>query len=226
MKPQIIPAVLSPNLTQLKKEVKIIKDFSSLIQIDIADGAFVPNKTLELKEILDLNILTTLSLEFHLMVKKPFKLLENNLNKEILKKSRVYCHFETIKNETNLSKKITFFPFEIGLAINPETQIKEFKNFTKYFNHFLFLSVNPGFQGQQLITEVLDKIKQFKNQYKNKIVEIDGGVNEDNLIQILQTNVDLIAVGSYLIKNQNPKQAYEKLNGIILNFKKENKILK
>lgn len=216
MKPIIIPALLPKSIKELFKYLERIQSFSNWVQIDIADGKFVNNETVSLEEIINNKRLlkkyqNKVQLEFHLMINEPEKILDNLIN---LKLKRVFVHFEAIKLLSELKKHLKKMPFELGLAINPNTEIDDFKFLTEYFNSYLFMTVYPGFQGQKFIPNVLDKIKKFKKMFPSKIVEIDGGVNEETA-KLINLKVDYIVVGSYISKAENPEKNYQKLMKIL-----------
>lgn len=207
MKPIIIPAILSKNKEELKVALAKIKSFSKRVQIDIGDGVFVKNKTVSLEEI-DNFLLNDFLVELHLMVSDPFSSL---VNIKKLKPEKVFIHFEAIKKKNFSANQIKNFNFEVGLAINPKTKTEDFKEYIPYFENFLFLSVTPGFQGQKFIDEVLFKIKRFKEKYPFKKIGIDGGVNDKNIEKIYKLGVDEIIVGSFILNNQSPKNAFFQL---------------
>lgn len=211
MKPLIIPAILPKTIKELEIGLKKIKPFSRWVQIDIADGKFVDNKTISLEEIINnISLRKRLNLfyqEYHLMVENPEKLLEM-LQK--IKPKRVFMHFEAIKNYEFLKKIVKNLNFDVGLAINPNTQIKDLEFLADYFKFYLFMTVFPGFQGQKFISNVLTKINNFKKNYPNKFIEVDGGIN-DQTIKLLNLNIDYIVSGSFILKAKNPKENYLKL---------------
>ncbi len=219
MKPVVIPAVLPKNLEDLTFFLQKIKTFSNYAQIDIADGNFVDNKTINLKEIIKKKIsFEELFIELHLMVKNP----ENYFSDcENLKAKRVIFHYEAfpkINDLINVITKSEKFNFELGLAINPETPVEVIKNITDKINFFLFMTVKPGWQGQKFNQMVLEKIKKFKKIFPEKRVEVDGGVNDENIKQLVKAKVDFIVVGSYLIKSKNWQERFFHLQKLINKF--------
>lgn len=219
MKPIIIPAVLPKNLEDLNFFLQKIKGFSQYTQIDIADGNFVDNKTIDLKEIIKKKIFfEELFIELHLMVKNP----ENYFSDcENLKAKRVIFHYEAFSKISDLTNTITKsekFNFELGLAINPETPIEVLKKIIDKINFFLFMTVKPGWQGQTFNQMVLEKVKNFKKNFPEKKVEVDGGVNDENIKEIVKAKVDFIVVGSYLVKSNNWQERFFNLQKSINKF--------
>ncbi|MCM8831118.1 MAG: ribulose-phosphate 3-epimerase [Candidatus Omnitrophica bacterium] len=202
----IVPAILTSEPAEFKKMLKICKSFTDYVQIDIMDGIFVPSKSI-LPDTIE-KTKTTLKSEAHLMVKNPLLWLE------AFKKfgaSRIIFHFEAVNNPVKVIKEIKNYGFEVGLAINPDTKISDFKHLVEKVTTVLFMSVNPGFYGSKFIPIVCEKIKKFKKLYPKKIVGIDGGIKFDNISKVISTNVEYICVGSAIFLSDNPRQAYLKL---------------
>ncbi|MBU1366657.1 MAG: ribulose-phosphate 3-epimerase [Candidatus Omnitrophica bacterium] len=199
----IVPAILTDNRGELIKMLKTCAEFADYVQIDIMDGEFVPSKSVTLADLEGLK--TPLKSEAHLMVRDPLPWLP------IFKKigsERVIFHFEIEQDFLKIIEKIRKEEFEVGIAVNPSTEIDDFKFLIDKIDTILFLSVNPGFYGAPFIPGVLEKIKRFKKIYPHKLTGVDGGVKLDNLKEVKMSGVDYICVGSAILKNKNPNQAY------------------
>jgi len=207
---KIIPAILTNNLSDFQKKLKKVKNLSSWLQIDISDGKFTPNKTLDLEELLSLKFKQ--NLELHLMVFEPenyFKTAEK------LKAKRVIIHFEAVKKNINdfFSKE---YPFTLGLALNPETGVEKIFPYLSKANFILILGVTPGAQGQKFQEQVLEKIKKIKKLSPNIIVEVDGGINGKTIQKVNQAGADIFVAGSAILKAREPKEEVRKLKKLVL----------
>lgn len=215
----IIPAILSNNLKDFNKKLNQAKKFAKKIQIDVADGKFVPNKTLNLKKISlkEPNV----SFEFHLMVKEPevFIPLIKDISQPPFSNHSIVFHIEPINDPLALTTQIKNFGFKAGVALNPQTELRSIFPFVDIFNLILFLTVEPGFQGHQFKPLVSKKIRSFRQKFKTKPIGVDGGINGDTIFEILPYNVNEIVVGSYLWQSLNPALAYQSLKNISDNFK-------
>jgi ribulose-phosphate 3-epimerase len=146
--------------------------------------------------------------EAHLMVKKPLDWVETFKK---VGSSRIIFHVEISENIPNIIKEIRKEKLQVGIAINPGTQIKDFSGLIDQVDVVLFMSVNPGFYGAAFIPEVLEKIKKFKKIYPDKTVGIDGGIKLDNIIEVKKSGADYICVGSAILKAASPEAAYQEL---------------
>ena len=206
----IIPAILTNNFLDFQQKLKKVENLSSWLQIDVSDGKFTPNKTLNLQELLPLSFKQ--NLELHLMVFEPEKYFKPA---EKLKAKRVIVHFEAVEKNINdfLSKK---YPFTLGLALNPQTKVEKIFPYLSKINFILILGVTPGAQGQKFQEKVLEKIKKIKNLFPKTTVEVDGGINEKTIQKINQAGADIFVAGSALLRAENPKKEMEKLKKLIL----------
>lgn len=216
---EIIPSVLekSPSdlLTQIEKLLPYFKSF----QIDIADGIFVPNKTVLIEEIsehLTYNM-KHVTFDFHLMVKeyerevvKLIKLLK------FIKINTVFIHFSLLPNIKHLT---TDYPFTFAPVLNPEDPVEELDKLyqLKIVSAIQIMSVNPGFQGSEFLPETLKKIEQLRlKNYRNKIY-LDGGINADSLKTISRQKFlpDVLCPGSFLTQAPDIAENVRILNSFL-----------
>ncbi len=203
---KIIPVILADDIKDFKEKHEVISSFSDEIQIDIVDGEFVDNKTVTLEEINELD--EDKIYEAHLMVKNPLEYLGECRRLGI---KRIAFHSEIEGDLEKIIDKIKDQGFEIVLAINPETNIADMDMYAKKINRVLLLSVEPGFGGQKMISGVLDKAKKLREKYEDLIIEIDGGVNVNNIGEVFSSGVNVACIGSGILKAKNPREAWERL---------------
>jgi ribulose-phosphate 3-epimerase len=173
------------------------------------DGEFVPSLSVGRPELGGLKL--PLSCEAHLMVSRPLDWFEA-LGKIGIKK--LIYHFEIQAEHKNILSEIKRAGLGAGIAVNPDTKISEFEFLLEGTDSVLFMAVNPGFYGSPFIPGVLEKIKAFKKKFPKVHTGIDGGVKLDNLIEVRDSGVDYICVGSAIFKEKNPRLAFEKFQRI------------
>ena len=201
---KIIPTVLERNINVFRKRLKTFEKLSKTIQIDIADGKFVKNKTIGINEIK--KIKSKSNLEFHLMVGNPEKYID-----AIRKASLIAIHCE-IKNPEKYIEKIKNKKINAGIAINPETNAKKLIPIIKKVKKIIVLTVMPGWQGNKFIPSALKKIKKIKKLNKNITIQVDGVINEKTIRIAEKAGADEFVVGSALIKAKDIKKEYELLS--------------
>ena len=180
-----------------------IKDLNNsntdYIHFDVMDGKFVKNKNLTVSELEKYLKLSNKKNDVHLMVKDPTKYIKALSLYDI---SYITIHKE-IKNFEEMIKLIKSYGFRVGLAINPETDIKDIYNFLPLVDLILIMSVHPGKSGQKFLKSSLKKISDLKEEIKrqevNTKISVDGGVNEE-VFPLLQ-DADIIVSASYILND-------------------------
>lgn len=202
---KVIPAILTKDIAELQNKLVKIQGLTDWVQIDIMDGEFVGNTSISLEDIFKAQAAKDFSLEAHLMVKNPadyFSLCQKNNVK------RVIFHIETGDTEKILSEAQKF-SFQKGLALNPETPIQEIMPYINQIDVAVLMSVEPGFGGQEFIIETLQKISELKKIAPQLLIEIDGGVNLENIKMISDAGADYLVVGSGLFKSGNIQERFK-----------------
>lgn len=194
---EIIPAILTNSLKEFDYQLNKLS-FVSTLQIDFMDGLFVDTKSITPKDLPKLNGF----FEAHLMVKNPASYFE------VLKQKgfkRIIFHYESTKDIKQTILKAKSLNLEPCIAFNPDSDPKVIDG----VNRYLFLTVNPGRQGQKFLKETLNKILNFKQQNLSLIIGVDGGVTDENIHLLM--SLDFICVGSFITKSDNMEEQYKKL---------------
>lgn len=187
--------------------------------IDVMDGQFVENNTLELmKEYsLTLSHISNIGLDVHLMVENVEQVMDDFIP---LEPRVISFHYEAIKDKDrmmNIINDIKQNGIKVGIAISPETSIEKIKEFLPYIHQVLVMTVVPGKGGQKLISETLDKIKKLKQYILDNDLDIDieadGGINNETAKKVKDAGCDILVSGNYIIASENYNEAVKKLKG-------------
>lgn len=206
MKPYIIPAILTDNLSDLKRSLAELSGLTNWVSIDIADGVFVDSNTVTVAELENLDI--PYKLEIHLMVNNPESYF---LHCSKAGARRVFFHIEVLDDVAAAIAEAKSYKFEVGLALRPNTDLKVLTPFVNDVHSVLLLAVNPGSQGQDFIPATLDRIRQLKINYPEIKVAVDGGINPVTVGDVVAAGADILVVGSAIVKQPDVKQAFEYL---------------
>lgn len=207
---RVVPSVLTRDPEELKNKVRILENYAEIIQIDIMDGQLVPNVSVSIDEVLTLK--TKAELEMHLMVKKPSEYIEPFAK---MRARKLIFHIEAEDDPEDIINRIRELGAEPGIAINPPTALEAMLPFIDAIDIALVMGVNPGFQGQKFIPDVLQKVRQIKQIRPELPIELDGGVNPETAPMILSAGVDILNVGSFLFKDGDVRANWQKMQQII-----------
>lgn len=219
---QVMPAILVHSIRDFSQQINKLSDYFQYFQIDIADRIFVPNRTIQITDIVksarQWNDKTNLSFDFHLMVKdyeKEIKRLEKLKNLTTIK--NILIHYSVNPNFQFIISNFPFFSF--GLVLDPQDKAKTI--IQKYdlakIPCIQIMSVNPGFQSSPFLKENLKKIEELRLLgYKGTIL-IDGAINNQTLPLILAKKYkpDILAVGSFLSKAKKLEDRVQYLKGVL-----------
>lgn len=210
---EVIPAILESDLIKIQEKVKLVEPYIKMIHLDIMDGQFVPNKTFNQPEQLS-KLKTSCRLEAHLMIKEPIKQIDSWLKTKVKK---IIFHYEAVSNKSvipTLINQIKASGKQVGIAINPATPTESLIPYLNTVNLVLFMAVNPGFAGQQFDQSVLTKISKLRKEFPELPIEVDGGINLETSKQAVEAGATIFIANSYIFKNQNIKEAIERLQNL------------
>ena len=195
----------------IPKDLEKLNDTDvDFIHVDIMDGKFVKNKTMPFREMKLISKFTSKRLDVHLMVENPSKYipLYAELNTEVIS-----FHVEVDEDILKNLELIKSYSIKCGLAINPDTSVKELVPYLPYLDQILVMSVYPGEGGQAFIPEIENKINEIRDlldSYHIKaVINVDGGVNDKT--KELCRNADILTSGSFIIKSLNYQEKISSL---------------
>ncbi len=195
----IIPSVLVKSEQEFLTQLNLLDHAVTHVQLDIADGTFVPNTTWA--ETATVTHIEGYTFELHLMVASPLEVIAEWSN--IPSVTRFIIHAESVDNVVETIAHARTYTRQIFIALNPDTSLEDIQGVEQNIDGILFMGVNPGFQGQKLIPSVLEKISECRKKYPEIYTELDGGVHEDTLEAIVRSGVHAICPGSLVFKRKH-----------------------
>lgn len=182
---------------------------TNYFHIDVMDGEFVENNTIELMQeyVGQIKQISNTPLDIHLMVKDVKTFVNSYIPYE---PNTITFHLEACENEEQAKEIIRYIHdnhIKVGMAIKPNTSVEEIYKYLPYINSVLVMTVEPGKGGQKLIPETIDKVKKIKEYIEsNNIdidIEIDGGVNLENVEKLKEAGANIIVVGTAIINSKD-----------------------
>ena len=206
---KIAPSILAADFDNLENEVSDVeKAGADYIHIDIMDGEFVNNETPGLEMLTRTHETTSLTLDTHLMVEEPQNWLD-----DVVLSNVVTFHIEAVNVET--AEKIIDYLHErdikAGVAIKPDTSIEDIMPIFEKIDVVLVMLVEPGFGGQKMILSCLEKVKTLRSLKPDMDIEVDGGVNLENVQLVKDAGANVIVSGTAIFKSNDRKFVIEEM---------------
>lgn len=215
----ISPSLLAADFANLERDIKLFNESKAQwLHIDIMDGVFVPNISFGMPVLKAIGKHTNKTLDVHLMIVNPDRYIDTfaDLGAEILT-----VHYEACTHLHRTLQAIKAKGMKAGVAINPHTPINVLDDIITEIDLVLIMSVNPGFGGQKFIKHTYKKVEKLKALIQetnaSTIIEIDGGVTNENASQLIKAGADVLVAGSYIFGNPNPIKVIEDLDKQINN---------
>ena len=193
-------SILDCDFNNLEYEINRVNNSNSdLIHIDIMDGKFVPNNTLEKFDMNKISKYSYKNFDVHLMVENPIDYITSFITPLT---DYISIHLESKGIDQSL-KSIKENGIKCGLAINPDTKIQKLYPFLEIIDMVIIMSVFPGKGGQKFIENTYDKVETLRNHDKNIDISVDGGVGSSNSKTLISKGASTLVSGSYLMKSDN-----------------------
>ena len=212
----IAPSVLAADFANLQRDCELINQSEAdWFHIDIMDGVFVPNISFGMPVLKAIGQHATKPLDVHLMIVNPDRYIEDfaALNAEILT-----VHYEACSHLHRTLQKIKSCGMKAGVALNPHTPVHLLQDIIQDIDLVCLMSVNPGFGGQSFIENTYNKVKQLKHLIKEKetstLIEIDGGVTDQNAAALSAAGADVLVAGSFVFRSEDPKATIKNLKAL------------
>ena len=206
----LAPSLLAADLSRLGEEMIALETaWADLFHFDIMDGHFVPNISFGLPVIESVRKVSKLPFDAHLMISNADAYLEEF--------ARVGCnwlsvHVEACSHLNGTLSKIRSLGMKPGVAINPGTSLASVDAVLDLVDFVLIMSVNPGFGGQSFIQDALERVQHLRTILRpDQRIQIDGGIKQDNIAQIVRSGADVIVMGTGLLAADNYSARIEAL---------------
>ncbi len=210
---KIAPSILAADFANLAQEIRAVEEAGAdWLHIDVMDGHFVPNLTIGPPVVASLRKVTGLPLDVHLMIEKPDNYLETFVQAGA---DLLTVHVETCPHLHRTLQCIHKLGKKAGVALNPATPLNFLEPILEEVDLILIMSVNPGFGGQEFIPQTLKRIQtvgKWIKKYNLKVdLEVDGGINENTLSQVVKAGANVFVAGSAIFGKNDYKKIIRQL---------------
>ncbi len=215
----VCPSILSADFSNIPNTLKKMEEAGvEVVHFDVMDNHFVPNLTFGPKFIKDMRAHSSLFFDAHLMIDTPEKSLDSYLDAGA---DLITVHYESthLSELLKMSEKVRSKNKKFGVSIKPKTPVNCLTPLLDKIDLALIMTVEPGFGGQKIIDNCIDKIEELrlicKENNKKIIIQADGGINKENLKLIIEKGVHWVVMGSAFFKEKDftffPKQFKEEI---------------
>lgn len=202
----VAPSLLTADFLHLEKDVRLVDENADAIHLDIMDGTLVPNISFGFPVVKAIASIASKPLDAHMMTVNPDKWFEKLKELGV---SYVSFHLEASGWKTGgFIRKAHKLGMKVGVAINPDMPVEKLFKYIGKADYLLVMSVYAGFGGQKFIYETIDRVVRLKAEIdrrgaKTKI-QVDGGVNPDNVAALAKAGVDIVVGGSAVLGSEDP----------------------
>jgi ribulose-phosphate 3-epimerase len=211
--PMIAPSILSADFARLADEADAVET-ADWLHVDVMDAHFVPNLTIGLPVVRSLHKATALPLDCHLMIDDPDRWAPGYAQAGA---ANVTFHVEAASDPVRTARAVKDAGALAGLSVKPGTPLEPYLDLLREFDTLLVMTVEPGFGGQEFMTEVLSKVRLAREHVRaghlRLFVEVDGGVDEDTICAAAEAGADVFVAGSAVYGTDDPARSVEALRG-------------
>jgi ribulose-phosphate 3-epimerase len=212
----IAPSILAADFANLQQAVSMLNESEAdWIHVDVMDGVFVPNISFGMPVIKAIKKHARKPLDVHLMIVQPERYVEafHEVGADSLT-----VHIEASTHLHRTIQQIKATGMKAGVAINPHTPVSLLQDIIADIDLVCMMSVNPGFGGQKFIEHTYKKVSELKQLISatnsKALIEIDGGVNQDNAKPLIQAGAGVLVAGNFVFSAPNPKEVIQRLKSI------------
>ena len=207
---KLSPSLLSADFGRLGEEARAVEDIASYLHFDVMDGHFVPNLTFGPPVVNALRRYSSLPFDIHLMINRPTLYAPRF---RVGPEDVITFHVEAEDPPRRALEAIRDLGCRVGISLRPGTPLSAIVPYLPEVDWVLVMSVEPGFGGQEFMPEALERIRKLRELIgvRPVTIAVDGGINADNVRQVVKAGAEVIVAGSAIYGKGDPAAAAREL---------------
>ena len=209
----IAPSLLAADFANLSTEIKRVEEAGEqYLHLDVMDGAFVPNNTFGPELISCIRRCTDMMFDVHLMIKRPERYIDRFVKAGA---DIITVHYEACENPMSVVHLIHSYEMKAAVAVSPKTPVEHLFPLIEHIDMALIMTVEPGFGGQSLIPDTIEKVSKLRKYALERgidlDIEVDGGISEKNIAELTSAGANVIVAGSAIFKAKKPRTVIQQM---------------